>query len=209
MAGVRLDGELHFAGARHLFEDVQRGLGPRHAVDADDIGTGVSQLARDRRGLFAHPGAAVALERHLHDEGNVLLHFTDGFYGLPGFGERRERLQHDQVDATVDEHLRLLGERLVRLLQRDVAAGGQPNADRPNRARDERMEAAVARRFARYRDAGRVDLSGLLREVERAQPQPVCAEGVRLDNLGARRQVLGMHSLDELRVREVLLVEAD
>ncbi len=76
---------------------------------------------RHLSGLLAGPGATVPLEGELGHHGEV-GHLLHGQHRLPRLGKGGEGLEHDEVDAGLDQGLRLFGEGPVRLLEAHVLA---------------------------------------------------------------------------------------
>ena len=171
LAGVRLCRKLRRLRGRELLDDVQRELRARHAVDADDVRAQIAQNERNLARLFAGPGAAVALERKLNDHGQVAA-LADGPQRLLRLGERGKRLDGNQVDARVDERLRLLVECEVRFLEGHALAAGKADVERAHRAGDE-----DGPRGLRLRLTGDFDRAPvyLLQPVRRARMPPAGA----------------------------------
>ena len=135
----------------------------------------------------------------------------------PGLPERRARTEHrgldledvlrglddDQVGATLDQTLRLLGEDLDQSAEGDRAegrvVGGRQVAGRPDRSRDEaRIACGLARDLRRLR----VDLEGVLAEPPLVELQPRALEGVGLHHLGAGIEHRRVHALDHVGAME-------
>ncbi len=75
-----------------------------------------------------------------------------------------ERLEDEQIDAAVDERLRLLAEVLARLVDAGLAPRFDADAERPDRSGH---VGAVARGTPRDLHAGDVDLAELVGQAER------------------------------------------
>ncbi len=124
-----------------------------------------------------------------------------------------DRLDEEQVDAAVEQRLRLLVIRIAQLVERDVARAGVVHVGRdarrlrrrPDRARDE------ARFFRRRVFGGRFPRERRRRNVhlddERFHPviglrDGRRAERVRLDDVRARGEVLIVNLADDPRLRD-------
>ena len=118
--------------------------------------------------------------------------------------EVEERLDHEEVDAAAFEHARLLG------VERSVLGRVEhlELAERADRAGDEDVSAGDLPRLARQAHPGRVELLERVVEHEARELPPVRAEGVRLDQLGARGNVARVHRDDALRRADVRLLRA-
>src|SRR5690606_41774635 len=106
------------------------------------------------------------------------------------------RLRAEERDAALAQPLGLLAERGARLVQRGGAVRLDADAERADRPAAQR---ALARRLACQRRGARVDLAHPLLEPELRELDPVRAERVGLDQLGARADVRAVHVLHELR----------
>jgi hypothetical protein len=103
-----------------------------------------------------------------------------------------------------DEGLDLLADHLGAFGRADPAAlgCGDGGRDRPG---DQDLALALVLRGAGDPDPGPVDLLDLVREAVVAEPEPVRAEGVGLDDVCARRQVALVDRADQSRVGQVEL----
>ena len=148
---------------------------------------------------------AVLLGRHLRDDRQV----ADAAHGV----DRRadlvqvaERLEDEQVDAALERAPRACSRKYSsRLVDAGLAPRLDADAERPDRAGDVGL---VARRVPR--DAARpgsVDRVQPVGQAERAELDPVGAERVGLDDVGAGAHVRLVHLGDQIRLREVQLVE--
>ena len=117
-----------------------------------------------------------------------------------------ERLEHEQVDAALDERRGLFAEDRLGLVEAGLAPRLDADAERPDRAGDVGL---VARRV-RARGARPATLIVVQPsvEAERGQLDAVGAERVGLDDVGAGAHVGLVHVGDEVGLREVQLVEA-
>ena len=118
--------------------------------------------------------------------------------------EVEERLDHEQVDAATLEDPRLLR-------VEGAVLGGVEDlelAERADRARDEDVAAGDLARLPCQPNAGRVDLLELVVEQDAGELAAVGAERVRLDQLGAGRDVARVHRDDALGRAEIRLLGA-
>ena len=120
--------------------------------------------------------------------------------------ERRHRLDHEEVDAAIDEALGLLavGGDASAKVTLPKGSSGLPRG--PIGAGHE--GASLRRVLARCRAPSRLILRDLLLEAVGAELEAVGAEGVGLDDVDARLDVLLVDGAHEGGVREVQLVEA-
>src|SRR5262245_57031401 len=114
-------------------------------------------------------------------------------------------LKDEQVDATGLECPGLVGECRGGFLYACFAPRFDAHtewADRPGNPRP------ISRHALRETRALLVDEHQLVRKTEVAQLETIGAEGVRLDDICARRQVLTMDVGHQIRLRQIQLVEA-
>jgi hypothetical protein len=192
----------HGSVAAHLGQRGERGGGPGAVVRA--VRGEAERTQPRRRVLRLHAGERLStgVEGEQCDEREC----RDG----ADRGDRRlqlvevvERLEHEQVDPASLEHPRLLGAEL-----RPVVPGELDVAERADRARDEDVPPGDLARLAGDADRGGVDLLELVGEVLARELRPVRAEGVRLDQLGARPDVTEMHLEHALGRAEVRFLGA-
>jgi hypothetical protein len=119
--------------------------------------------------------------------------------------ERRHRLEEEEVDPALEKALGLLPVGVPGLLGPDVSDRGEGLADRPDGAGH---EGPPLRRLAGDPRALPVDRPHLGVEPVGPELEPVGAERVGLDDVGAGLEVLVVDLADEAGVREVELVEA-
>ena len=168
------------AAVAHRLERGERGVEAGSVVGADggELVIGESRHHVGRR--HAAEGLRVLVEGQHRDDrqaGNAL----DGLDRGRQLVELEERLDHEEVDASPVQQSRLLGEVIAPFGRIDVAQF----TERADRARDVDVAPGDLARLARQLDAGLVDPLELVLEVMRAQLVAVCAERVRLDQLGA------------------------
>ena len=179
-AGVCLRHHRHAGPRQHAAHQRRHVLGAKRAVDAHDVGAERAEgLRRDlRRG--AQEGAAVLVEGHGAEYGQVgaLLCREHGRFGLC---EVRHGLDDEQVRARGVGRAHLLRKQLVRVVERQRAHGFEERAG----GADVRGDVARAGGLCAG-DGGREDL------LHRGRvPQLGCAraKGVGGDDLGARLHV--------------------
>ena len=202
-ADVRQRGERRAAVAAHRLERGERGVQPRAMVGSDRSKVQRSQAlgglggghARERLGAFVEGQSRDDRERR------------DSAYGL----DRRlelvqlvERFDHEEVDAAPVQEQRLLGEDLAALIGRNRGQIAQ-RADRPG---DEDLPAGDLPCLARELHACAVDPLELVLEVLLGQFPPVCAERVRLDQVGPGADEARVQGDDALRRADVRLLGA-
>ena len=206
--GVRLDRERDATGRRqHLLQHLVERARADRAVRAERLDAAPDEASRhvDRRA--ARERHALVRERHLRDDRQV----GDGPHRLEGerdLGEIGERLDDERVHAALQERLGLLAERDARLLGRHGAEGRQVLAERADRAQHEDVAPGALADVAGEPHAPGVDLAHPIREPVDRELEAVRAEGVRLDAVGARGDVVGVDRLDDLRLVQVEDVEA-
>jgi hypothetical protein len=116
-----------------------------------------------------------------------------------------KRLEDEQIDAAFEKRARLLAEVLARFVDADLAPRLDADAQRPDRAGH---VGALARRAARDARPFDVDRDQRVGQTERPELDPVGAEGIGLDDVGAGADVILVDFLDELRPRQVQRIEA-
>ncbi len=202
--GVGLRDHRH-AAADHAGDHLIELGGPDPAVAADDVGAGRDHPIGDFRRTEPAVAARVLVEHHHRDDrrlGAALARDVDRVLDLE---DRRERLEHDRVDAGEHERVDLIGEREPR----GPALGGRRDpeldAGRADRARDERF---LIRGGARELDGGAVDRLRLFGEPVPRERDPVRTERVGLDDIRAGGHVIGVDPAHELGLRDVELVVA-
>ena len=121
--------------------------------------------------------------------------------------EVRERLEHDQVRAALEQAVDLLAERGPRGGLGDGRAAARRRPERPDRATDERVAPADLACLAGELRRPPVERADLALEAPGGQALPVGAERQRLDQLGARLEVLAMGGPDHLRMGRDELLE--
>ena len=114
-----------------------------------------------------------------------------------------EGFEHEQVDATLEERRGLLREVGLGLVDAGLAPRLDADAERTNRAGDIRVPPGAARELR----AVHVDLGRAIGEPERRELDPVGAEGIRLDDIGAGSHVGVVHVGYQLGLGQVQLVE--
>ena len=130
---------------------------------------------------------------------------ADGVERRTGLVERRHGLDQEEVDPALDEALHLLAVDVPGVGEADVAERLQGLPERADRTGHER---ASGRGLAGDARALAVDLHDLRVEAVGPELQPVRAERVGLDDVGARVDVFLVHRAHQLGVRQVELVEA-
>ena len=122
--------------------------------------------------------------------------------------EVEERLDHEQVDAALEQAVDLLPERRPDRGLVGVAELAGRRTQRADRAADPRVPAADVPGLAG--DLGRpaVEARRVVGEAVGVEADPVGAEGQRLDEVGAGVEVLAVDRRDEVRAGRRQLVEA-
>jgi len=115
-----------------------------------------------------------------------------------------ERLDHEQVDSPPVQEQGLLGEDLAALLGRNR----RQIAERADRSRDEDLAPRDLPRLPRELHARAVDALEVVLEVLLGQFPPVCAEGVRLDQVGTGPDEARVQGDNALRRADVRLLGA-
>ena len=204
LAGIRLRRQPRGRDLSNPLDRVEHGSRTDGAVHADERGPAPRQLRGES--LWRRPveRAAVFLRAHLRDDRQV-RDAADSLDGGADFVQIAEGLEHDELHPTVDQRLRLFAEKRARFVDARLAPGLNPDAERTDGAGH---VGAVAGSLARDARALLVDLLQPLGYAERGELDPVGAEGVRLDDVGAGPDVLLMHAGNEVRLRDVQRVEA-
>ena len=204
--GLDHDGETSGLG-QHLFQDVVQHARAHGAVRSHSLH---GQLAKGSRHLAwrateeRHPVVGecdLADDRQFGDRADRLDRETH----LHQIGER---LHDERVHSALDEPFRLLAERGARLVRLDGSKRREVFPERTDRAEDEHVAAHALADVPCEPGAAPVDLANASRQAVHSELEAVGAEGVGLDAVGARRDVLGMDALHELRVIDAQDVEA-
>ena len=204
LAGVGLRRQPALGDRRHALDRVEHRRRADGAVDADDRRAAPLELGREALRRRAVERVAVLLGRHLRDDRQVAdaAHRVDRGAHLV---QVAERLEDEQVDAAVDQRLRLLAEVLARLVDAGLAPGLDADAERADRAGDVGL---LARRVARNPRPLFVDRVQPVGEAERSELDAVRAEGVGFDHVRAGADVLLVHLGHQIRLGDVQRVEA-
>ena len=180
------------------------GAGPTAQLTPITVAPAASSSGANRSGGVPSSVFAVLLGRHLRDDRQV-GDDPDGIDGGADLVQIAEGLEDEQIDAALEQRLRLLAEVLARLVDAGLAPRLDADAQRTDRAGHVR---AVARRATRDPRALDVDLAQRVGQAERAELDAVRAERVRLDDVGAGADVLVVDLLHQVRPRQVQRVEA-
>ena len=133
---------------------------------------------------------------------------ADGLDGEPELAEVREGLGDEPVHPALEQRLRLLPEGGGRLRLAERSERQEVLPERADGAEDEHVPAHRLADVARQPDARPVDVADPPLEPVHGELEAVGAERVRLEQVGARGDVLHVDRLDGLRVLEVQDVEA-
>ncbi len=204
LSGVGLGRERARGDGGHPFDGVEHRRRADRAVQPDDGRAARFQIRREALGRRAVQRVAVLLGGHLRDDRPIghAPHRVDRGADLV---QVAERLEDEQIDAAIGQRLRLLAEIVARLVDAGLAPRFDAHAERSDRAGDVGL---LARGLARDLRALRVDLVQPVGQAERSEPDPVRAERVGLDHVGAGAHVFLVYLGDQLRLREVQGVEA-
>ena len=146
---------------------------------------------------------AVVFRRHLCDDRQV-AHAADGANRRADLVDVAKRLEHEEIDATVDERAGLLAKMLFRLVHARPSPRLDTNAERADRAGD---IGVVARRMPRDLRPLDVDRAHLIAQTEGRQLDPVRAERIRLEDVGAGLRIGLVDLCHQVGLRQVQLVE--
>src|SRR5262249_31977474 len=169
-----------------------------------DVSPGALQRWRERLGRRAVEAAAIVFGRHLRDDRKTRHRAHRADRGLQ-LVEVAERLEDKEINAALGERRGLLSKRRLRFVEARPAPGLDAYAERSNRSSYPRR---IVCRLTCDSCAFEVDVVDLVGESEVRQLEPVRAERVRLDDVGAGAQIFLMDVGHEPRLREVQLVEA-
>ena len=207
-AGVGLDTQGQPPGLGvHLLQHLVEGARADRAVRPEGLNRKTPQGARDLGRRSARERDAVVGERHLSDDRDVGDR-ADRRHGERDFLQVRKRLDDEAVDAALEEGLGLLPKRRQRLVGGDRSERRQILPEGPDRAEHEHVLARALAHVARERDTPPIHLAHLALEPVDRELEPVRAEGVGLDAIGAGGDVVGVDRLDHARVVQVEDVEA-
>jgi hypothetical protein len=189
------------ADARDGLDRLEHRRGPTEQLTPMTSAPAARGGKRGRR--RAIQAVAVHVGRHLRDDGQR-RHAADGLDRRDQLVQIAKGLEHEQVDAALGERRGLLAKRILGLGRAGAAPRLDPHAQRANRAGHPH---AVAGGMTRNARALRVERLGLVGQTEVGQLEPVGAKGVRLDDVGARADVLAVHLGDQVGLRQVEFVE--
>ena len=123
-------------------------------------------------------------------------------------GEQRERLELEEVDATLEQAVDDLAERGPdRAIAQSQHVRGRAT-ERPDRARDQHVATGHVARLAGDLGAPSREPPRLVGQAVRRQPDPVGPEGRGLDEIRTGIEVLAMDRPDQVRARGDQLIEA-
>ena len=202
--GVRQD---HRARRAHRAERVEAALRPGPAVDPDGVDVEPSQRRGGRSRQHPVGERDLLAERQERDDrpvGGGPLRLLDGDREVL---DRGERLEHEQVDAALEQPVDHLPERGADAgrVEVDQVVGRRP--ERSHGPGDQHVPAGDVAGLAGDLGAAPRQPAGLVGEAIGGQTHPVGAKGRGLDQVSAGRQVLAMDRTDELRPRQDELVE--
>ena len=187
-------------------ENLERHLRTDPAVDTDDVDAGTLERLHHLARFLRAQREAVFGEGHLGDDRQVgrFLRRADGREQL---GEIGEGLQHQEVSAAFEQGRDLFLECCRRLSDRDAADRLELLADGADRPGEEDRLARDLPGLARQLDRAEVDVPHPPFEPVTAELDPVGAEGIGFDQLGAGGNVRSVNFLDDFGLCEVELVE--
>jgi len=203
-AGVRDAGHGDGRVRPHEPDRVAHVLGPGRAVEADGVDAERDERRQHRLDVGAEQHLAAVREQR--DLGLDRDAAADALEGVTRAEDARldledvlSGLDEEQVDAALEQPLRLLGEDLPQLREADVAErrvirGGQ-QAGGADRAAH---EALLADRAAGDLGGATVDLERALAEPPLVELEPRRLEGVGLDDLGSRLDHRAVDVLDHV-----------
>ena len=204
LSGVRLRRQLDRRDAREPLDRFEHRRRTDAAVQPDDVGAPALELGHEGLRRRAVARVAVLLGRHLRDDRQVADR-ADGANRGADLVDVAEGLEHEEVDAALEERARLFGEVLLRLVDAGLPPRLDADPERTDRAGDPGLILRGVARDARALDVDGVHLVG---QAEVTQLDAVGAEGVRLDDVGAVAHVGLVDLGDQVGLREVQLVEA-
>ncbi len=206
-AGDRRNGSVPLAQVTdQRLDDRQQPLRSDGAVCPDG---GNAQPVEPRGDLLrraAADGAAVLGEGHRGDDRQV-ARLARGADRLRHLVQAADRLQHEEVDASLEQRLDLLAKRRAHRLRRDDAEGRQGAPGRTDRARHQRRATSDLTRFACQAHRLLVDLAHPVGEPERLQFEAIGAKGIRLQQVRAGVEIGAVRVEDELGTGEIERVE--
>jgi hypothetical protein len=126
----------------------------------------------------------------------------------PHLGQVGEGLDEKGVDSALEEPFGLLAKGVAGLRRLDGADRGQILAERSDRSQHEHVAAHALAHVPRQLRPAQVDLPHPPLQAVHRKLEAVGAEGVRLDDVGAHSDVLGVNRLHELGIVQVQHVEA-
>ena len=194
-------------GRRHPVNRVEAGKRPRPAIHPDRVGAGLNQRPDCPAGSRPVGSDQLLAEGHLRDDRQIgrpprLVERENQVL------ERPERLEHEQVDAALEQSVDLLAEgrpNRAFLVLRQLAPG---RSERPDRTGHEGIAARDVARLPGDLRRPPIERVGAIRKSVCIEPVAIRAERGRLDELCAGIQVFTVDRSDEVRPRRGQLIQA-
>ncbi len=203
LSRVRLGRQLHGRDAREPLDRLEHRCRTDAAVEPDDVRPPPFELRHEGLRRSAVAGVPVFLGRHLRDDREVADRADRTNRGAD-LVDVPERLEHEELDAAFGERARLFREVLLGLVHAGLAPRLDADPERTDRAGDPGL---VPRRMTREARPVNIDVVHLVGKTEMAQLDPVGAKRIRLDDVRPVAHVDLVHFGDQVRLREVQLVE--
>ncbi|MNS37747.1 hypothetical protein D3C72_699740 [compost metagenome] len=209
-AGVRQHADGQPAALGEEPEGLAHVLGARRAVQADDVDRQGLERGVGRQDVRAQEHAPADVERDLHLERHATARLlevpVDADHGRLDLQDVLAGLDQEHVAAALHEGLGLLLEDVGQFLEGDLGESrvirARQHARRADRARHEARLLGRAEAVGLFARQGRrlvVELVGELLDAVLGHLQPVAAEGVGLDDVGAGLEVVRVHLGDHVR----------
>ena len=199
--GLRAQGKPGVAA--QLPEDTEQPLRSEGAVGPEDGDRQPAQGDRHLARALSTERPPVVREGHLRDDGQ-LAQLVGDLHGLDHLVQVSERLEDEQLDATLEQRLHLLPERFHALAGADPASLPERRRRR-DRAGHEDLPARGRLRLQGEAGAFPVDQPGLVGAAVHGQPEWGGAEGVGLDHVRPAGHVALVDRPHQPRVGEVQL----
>ena len=176
-------------------------LTPTRSAPAADSATAASSGECPSASTISSPNVIEAMI-------GIAVDLAGDVQGQEERGEVAERLEREEVDAAFEEGFDLLAERRPdrRVVEAELPVGGP--AERTDRACHEQVAADDVACLARDLGGAPVDPRDGAFEAPGGEPDPVRAEGGRLDDVGAGLAVLAMDRADQVGPGQGQFVEA-
>ncbi len=148
--------------------------GPTLQLMPSDVHVPFRQACAKCFRVGAVEAVSVFIDRDMRNDRNLRIHIAAGEDGLMQFFEIAKSLEHQQIDAALDQGRNLIAKRRASFFERSLAERLDANAERTNRACDPDIE--TFRRLASHARARQIDVAHTIGQAVPRQAKAVSAE---------------------------------